>query len=489
MKIISVFISLSFLWIGLTSCSEKGSFEQIVEDGTSVQPADAEIEILSFSSEEAFKDGLYSLMQANEKDEVSTKNLSVNDSRTNLTDFPELPANQSLAESPDYTERMRDYVPNESLAKLLNKDGEIIIGNTIYKITPNGTYYFSKNNKLIFDKIYSRDSSICGTLVGDKLYKIADGIFRYDTYWYMDEKYRTERESGFVTPMKANENDVISLRNYGSEPDIASFPTFPSTKENIFGFIIENIIDKNKAHTQYYDHTDKRRVRGEFYDNNHVFYAEVGAKGWTDKKNWIGWSKTEADELRVGWTNVILCAELTSNQKDDVARIKQLQQNPMFTRPEYQKIPGSTYTISTTTLVIPGLKESELKKNVNKGVKALYDYLRSIGVNQSQSDYAKSKAIAIASDTNLFFIIKDEHVVKYSEEYYCHVFNSQDKGGIALNQNSFNGNWVAIAINLAISIFNESNKQPYATLYGGKVYVAARFDNEWQGMNIYKEAK
>jgi hypothetical protein len=61
MKIIRVFVSLSLLWMGLTSCSEKSSFEQIVEDvedEASVQITDAEI--LSFSSEEAFKDGLYS---------------------------------------------------------------------------------------------------------------------------------------------------------------------------------------------------------------------------------------------------------------------------------------------------------------------------------------------------------------------------------------------------------------------------------------------
>lgn len=135
MKIIRVFVSLSFslslLWIGLTSCSEKSSFEQVVEDEASVQIADAEI--LSFSSEEAFKDGLYSLMQANEEDaDVSTRSLSVDGPKNDLSNLPALPANQSLAESADYKERMRDYVPNEALAKLLNKNGEIIVGNTIY---------------------------------------------------------------------------------------------------------------------------------------------------------------------------------------------------------------------------------------------------------------------------------------------------------------------------------------------------------------------
>jgi hypothetical protein len=292
-------------------------------------------------------------------------------------------------------------------------------------------------------------------------------------------------------PVEANDNDINDglLRNYGSEPDIASFPTFKNTKGNIWGYIIQNIIGYSKAHTQYYNHTDKRRVRGEFYENNHVFYAELGVKGWTDKKNWIGWSKTEADELRIGWTNVVLCVELTSAMKKHMQDIKKLQQNPMHTRPEYQQIPGSTYTINTTTLVIPGLKESELKKYINKGAKELYDFLASIGVKQSQSDYAKSKALVISSDNYLFYIIKDDHIKRYSCDYYCRVFASQAKGGITVNQNSFSGSWPEVVVKLAISIFNTSKDMNYPTLYGGRTYAAARFSNEWQGMNMYKEAK
>jgi hypothetical protein len=307
----------------------------------------------------------------------------------------------------------------------------------------------------------------------------------------MLQKYAHTRYITNLIYINPNDIDDISLRNYSSEtePNIASFPTFPNTKGTLLGYLIQNIIGSNKAHTQYYNHTDSRRVRGEFYDNNYVFYAEVGVKGWTDKKNWIGWSKTEADELRIGWTNVLLCVDLTSEMKDDMERFRKLQQNPMHTRPEYQKIPGSTYTISTTTLIIPGLKESELKKNVNKGAKALYDYLKSIGVKQSQSDYANSKALAIASDNHLFFIIKDDHIRKYSEEYFCRVFASQGKAGITLNQNSFNGSWIETAVRLAISIFKTSNGMKYPTIYGGRAYVAARFSDEWQGMNMHKEAK
>jgi hypothetical protein len=40
-----------------------------------------------------------------------------------------------------------------------------------------------------------------------------------------------------------------------------------------------------------------------------------------------------------------------------------------------------------------------------------------------------------------------------------------------------------------LSIFNTSKDMNYPTLYGGRTYAAARFSNEWQGMNMYKEAK
>lgn len=430
-------------------------------------------------------------MGTNESGGVSTRNLSVNVT-TDLSSVATLPEKQSLYGADVYNKSMRDYVPNESFAKLLNKDGEIMVGNIIYKITPNGTYYFDKDKKLLFDKLYSRDSTICGTLVEDKLYKIIDGIFRYDTYWYMDEKYLTEVESDFIIPtVMADDktNQAISLRNYGAEPDYNSFPTFKNTKENIFGFIIKNIIGNYKAHTQYYDGIDDRRVKGEFYENDHVFYSEIGAKGWTDKKNWIGWSKTDAAELRVGWDNVVLVSKLPDYLKQQMQEIKKIQQAPMHSRPEYQKIPGSTYSIETSTLVIPGLNESELKKNINKGAKFVYDYLKSIGSTQSQSDWNRSKASAIASETNIYYVIKNESVKKFNEDYYCHVFASQGKAGITLTPNSFSGNWLEMATKLAISIFKESSNQITPTLYGGRVFVAARFGNEWQGMNMVKEAK
>ena len=65
---------------------------------------------------------------------------------------------------------MSEFVPNIQFAKLLNRNGEIIVENKIYKITPNGTYYFDEGKKKNeFYALYKEDNEIKGELVGDKL--------------------------------------------------------------------------------------------------------------------------------------------------------------------------------------------------------------------------------------------------------------------------------------------------------------------------------
>lgn len=93
----------------------------------SSQPSD----ILSFSSREEFEQTLALL--ENSTSVYSTRSL--------------LPENQSLLEQSVYEEYMDSYVPDPNFARLLNKDGEILINDTVYKITTNGTYYYPLNKR------------------------------------------------------------------------------------------------------------------------------------------------------------------------------------------------------------------------------------------------------------------------------------------------------------------------------------------------------
>lgn len=84
MKINYFLISLPFLWLGTTSCSDQNDLLQNVEEENTLVKSE-EIEILNFSSGDNFRDCLYSLMGTNENDDVSTRNLSVNAVGTDLS--------------------------------------------------------------------------------------------------------------------------------------------------------------------------------------------------------------------------------------------------------------------------------------------------------------------------------------------------------------------------------------------------------------------
>ncbi len=467
----TLFLSLMpLLWLGMLSCNDEAALNEEI----AVTDPTQDIEVLSFSSKNSFQDCLQSLTEANYSDQqdVSTRSAGVTP----------LSSGQSLFGSDIYDEVMREYIPNENLAKFLNKNGEIMVADTIYRITPNGTYFYPKEKKALFNRMYAVDSTICGALVGDKLYKVAEGIYRYDTYWYKREEHRAEVESGFIT-----ENSDVTLRNYGAEPDYNSFPTFNSVKKTTLHFVAENIIGPFKAQSVYYEHTNKRRVRGEFYENNYAFSASVGTKAWTDKKNWFGWSKTEADELRIGWKDVVLVTKIPDYLKEDMKKINQ----PMESKPGYHKYPAPTPKhLYGKVYALPNLNESEFMKFVNLGSKRMYDLLKKrYGVSTSQSEWEKIQAFSVMSRTHIFHVIKDGNIKKTNCEYYNHTFMKHAKVGITLNLNSFSGNWTDVLISAAVNIFNTSSKQAHVTLYGGRVYIAAKFGNEWQGMTIKKDAK
>jgi hypothetical protein len=387
------------------------------------------------------------------------------------TAIVELPVGESLFEQPEYVELMREFVPNPVFAKLLNKDGEISVNDTIYKITPNGTYYFHKKNKELFTLIFTKDTAVMGRQIGDKIHQIVEGIYRYDTYYH-----KNKPESGeFISP--------IITRNIGSEPDINSYPTFNANKTTVVGKIIQNLIGSTKDHTQYYTTTDNRRVRGSFYFYNYVVYAEIGVEGWTDKKNWIGWSKTEADQLRVGWSGVLLSTKIPDYYAQSLNNIQGLSQAP----PQYMPLPGTFYSINVKTLIIPNFDASAFTTAVNQGALQVFNFLRSKYLSSlPQSEWDQIKALEIVTRTHLYTYIKDESVTKYNEDYYCHVFKQQEKFGITLNGSTFTGNIASTSVNLILSIVKTSSEQAYPTLEKGSVYIAAKFGTEWQGMKIKK---
>lgn len=388
-------------------------------------------------------------------------------------------------------------VPNVKFAKLLNINGEMEVGSDVIKITPRGTYRYNKAFEKEFNALYSNNQNLVGSPIDSISNRINDHIVLYRTFQESSQSYgvlsngdETEYSDSYFGDDDIEEKANMSLaltRSTYPEPDFNSFASFSADKKTWIGKFIQSIIGATKTHTINF--SQKRRVRGSFYFYNYGVYAEIGVKGWTDKKNWIGWSKTACDELRVGWKHVVLKTTYPDNFKKSMQDIKSMAYVP----PQYTEINGKRY--NTATLIMPDYKPGLKDKILKQGVKALYDFLKS--ELKTASELEKIEAFLVATRTEVLFVAAPQDVVKYNTKYYCHVFNKQwmdftigwsNQGGFffgnsGLNQNNVSqiGPWV----NTVVSTFNQKKTK----LVGGEVYVCARFGDIWKGMKIIKKAE
>lgn len=455
----------------LFSCSSEDDF--ISTDFEENRILDSEI--LSFNNSESFNDALNALSG---NGETSLRSSGNPDDGNDLTNS--LSKGNSLYEQESYNEYYEEYVPNHNMAKLLNKEGEIVVDNKFYKITPNGTYFCELKDKEKLKTIYLEDSLAMGIPVSDKLFEIADGIFRYDTYYYKED-------SEFCSEDMPDQESTTELRttglraaHYGTDPNPDYFPTLASHKNNIFGVIWRNILQKPNAHTQYYESMNDRRVRGEFYENNYVFHVEIGVKGWTDKKNWIG------------WRNILIVTELNDYQKQMYAKINDAK---LQNQPQLIRLPGSQYHLNTKTFTIPDADLTSLKKHVNNGSKAVFDYFRSKYNELNKSEWDKLDAAIAVSRTHIYQYIKSEDIIKLDEDYYHHIFASSTQMEVTISNTFYNtittGSGQQSALTLGkwiVDIIRAAMKVEHPTLHCGEIYVCARFSNmEWAGMKIVKK--
>ena len=146
-------------------------------------------------------------------------------------------------------------VPNKSFAALLSSKGEIVLNDTVFKITPNGTYKYPKNREDIFEALYAADSLMAGTLISEDLYQISEGIYRYDTF-------KEEILSEEVEQTNAPSYFLRAPASTNSEPNFSTFPTFDADRTSWLGRIIQPIIGSSKSYTVKFDNTNDRRLKG-----------------------------------------------------------------------------------------------------------------------------------------------------------------------------------------------------------------------------------
>ncbi len=380
-------------------------------------------------------------------------------------------------------------VPNQNFAKLLNTRGELEIGNYVIKITSQGTFKFPIGCEKEFERLTMRDTQLSGTKIGEQTYQISDNIVLYKTFEETPGDYSLIYEGQYEELPDSYFGDDDEIADKGSragvpEPDYRSFKTFSADRQTIVGKIIQNIIGSTKACTV--NISKKRRVRGSFYFYNYGFYGEIGVQGWTDKKNWIGWSKTRCDEMRVGWRHVLLKKSIPAYYSQVMKDVKDYAYMP----PRMVEINGRK--AKAATLIMPDFPSTLKTQIMANGVKAVYDYIKGKFGNKA-TDFDSANACIISTPKELYIIVNDGDVVKYNVKSYTHVFAKNymqftigwsNLNGFFLNSvNSANASQIQSWLGVIVDAINQKK----VTLTGGEVYVCARFGDNWRGMRIIKK--
>lgn len=282
-------LTISLAVLSLFACTK-----EMVDNNLSYEEYTNQVEILSFDSPETLFESINAgtdhIIDTKVENSSSFRNLFSKISRMEIEKDPILSyeVNKARFEGDVTLYKGLGYdelVPNENFARLLNAHGEIRVGETIYKISPRGTYFFPATELEMFEARYAEYEEMDGNCVSEKTYCLAPTVFRYDTFADMIDEEAS-------LPMKS-----IPGYNWNSA----------ETHQGSANEVFENQIFYKELQFNV-------RMKTRVYNHDYVVYQERGAYVKVQNKTWIGWwADKTATGLGLGWNNIIMTSDYQSN--------------------------------------------------------------------------------------------------------------------------------------------------------------------------------
>lgn len=380
-------------------------------------------------------------------------------------------------------------VPNIKVAKLLNARAEIKIDATIYKISPRGTYYYPESKQAYFEENYERFEKEDGIQIDSCTYQLGNGILRYNTFEiaetinYEDVDLPDEIEGD--TTIDNNDEAIANLTNTSTTSTLIinwdKYPTYNADAKTWVGKIWQKLFGRNKAYT--YKLSKKRRLRAKFYYYNYIFYSEIGALGEMQKKNWIGWSGTNADELFVGWHNIVLYSDY--KVKPNVSLYPK-NPKPIVVESRYKEIPGFNKKGYVVSIFGLDLTQSQINSIIGMSSLQLFNWLKSQLKNGEKLSRSQFETLMFYTPTKVITIIPDDGYSDTGIKKYRKVFASDFHILVSFNPAnipSTSSEW----LKWAQSIYENSIELPRPELKYGEVRVAGRVGDTWGAVRIKKQ--
>lgn len=483
MKKIDLLI-LALLILLLVSCSDSLSQEPIINSSKKELLNNGKIDMLKFNSKEELIQKLRLMKQ--------DKGRSINDefphSLTSMTmgEIKQLyPLDSLLIDSTKlltlddlslYLAAGYDtLVPEIEFAQLLNIKGQIQVADRVYKISPKGTYSYPASQETYFSDNFSRFENNDGIEVEDNMFCIEGDIYRFGTYNYSNDYILESPKRAILDilyPGNSNDNGTISpITGKLPELDWSEFPIIDNDDVSGFSWLWSQIFGRDRGFT--YNITSKRRVKAKFYYYDYIIHASTGAYVVMQKKNWIGWSGTDAQKLVLNWRNIIFESEYSV---PPIA--SQFPTEAAIAGSQYKRIPG--FDVDGNVLSILGLElsQSELEQLISATATEIFNKLKNKLGNQTLPEntnaimlYMKDKVITIIPDGMIEAEEREKIEVKFADIWGFY---------ITFDLTNLSQSW----INVFRSVLNTELQHP--KLLYGEVRAAGCIYNTWGGMTLIK---
>lgn len=386
------------------------------------------------------------------------------------------------------------------ISEIVNEDLELAVDDVVYKITPYGTLYTPVGNyeemqdlveEFNMDKLSLNDAinyELYEHPVANEegLYEVAPGVMLYDTYEVATTKKELSGRTSGIPQDIVNTVAVAKIQNEEVNAGFySSLPVIKYGKHTFLGKIWSGIFGgaNNEVYTANF--SGKRRIKVSLYNRNYVVRKVLGLKVKTQKKNWIGWSGTNADEIRLGWDGISFTMEdkITPANPWDALQKALEPYRPNAYNNSVDWNPNTSSSPIKYEIDLLGHDASlDLSKGFQQGVKLLYDQAKRLNKNVPKNQQSavstwlnsqRRQAIVIAGPQELVFNNREE--INVGIAHFTDMI-------VSFNMSGGNVNWQKTAVNSINSTMNASKiVMQYASIYG-----VARFGNTWKGAYIEK---
>ncbi len=183
-------------------------------------------------------------------------------------------------------------VPEAAFRKLLNERGEVQVGDTIYCITPAGTFFAPRKALTELRSVSSRYKKGSGEQVQENLFRVGS-VYLYDTFAnaeFSNNDMEVKEDQRDTAVHEARSIDPVLAAGIPL-PDLSSFPKERGRRITWAGKIFQSI-SVRKSHVATFPANRNRRVNCAVYDFNYVAYHSIGITAKVQKKMWYGgWGK------------------------------------------------------------------------------------------------------------------------------------------------------------------------------------------------------